>query len=65
MPFTEIDEPSPSGEQVKAISEHSIPLGKHKKFYFLQLCVVSVSHDHSHDVQYSHLYWQQISCEIV
>lgn len=28
MPFTEIEAPSPSREQDKAVSEHSIPLGK-------------------------------------
>lgn len=32
MPFTEIEAPSPSREQDKAVSEHGIPLGRHK-FY--------------------------------
>lgn len=32
--LTEIKAPSLSREQDKAVSEHSIPLGKHNKFYY-------------------------------
>lgn len=33
FPFAEIEASSPSSEQDKAISEHSIPLGKPNTFY--------------------------------
>lgn len=34
MHFIEIEAPSSSPEQDKAVSEHSIPLGKHNTFYY-------------------------------
>lgn len=34
MPLVDIEAPSPSPEQDKAVSEHSIPLGKQNTIYY-------------------------------
>lgn len=46
--FIEIEAPSPSHEQDKAVSEHSIPLGKHDKLDVPSFCVTLRTNKQSH-----------------